>query len=222
MASDRQMPKTQEYFQNPLYWDVIYGYIQANSEWDGVEGHPRVLPKSKAVFSRIAAQFKMSRQTVSNKFADLENGRKGKQGLGLIKKLDNGDYELRILDNEIATLIDSKTLRMLTSFCNDNVINIYIYLFGRWKASGEKDFVFTYEQLKKVIGIGDKSTSNNYIIKDIINVLCLMELLEIQADTELSDNGGYKTMFKVVKMRDNVTDKVAEALEARRVKNLDK
>ena len=50
----------------------------------------------------------------------------------------------------------------------------------------------------------------------------LMELLEIQADTELSDNGGYKTMFKVVKMRDNVTDKVAEALEARRVKNLDK
>ena len=77
-------------------------------------------------------------------------------------------------------------------------------------------------KVKKVIGIGYDSTSNNYIIKDILNVLCLMELLEIQADTELSDNGGYKTIFKVVKMRDSVTDKVAEALEARRVKNLDK
>ena len=210
MASDRQMPKTQEYFQNPLYWDVIYGYIQANSEWDGVEGHPRVLPKSKAVFSKIAAQFKMSRQTVSNKFADLENGRKGKQGLGLIKKLDNGDYELRILDNEIATLIDSKTLRMLTSFCNDNVINIYIYLFGRWKASGEKDFVFTYEQLKRVIGIGDKSTSNNYIIKDILNGLISMGLLELDVNTVLSNMGGYKTTFTVVKMQDKIIDTIEE------------
>ena len=200
MASDRQMPKTQEYFQNPLYWDVIYGYIQANSEWDGVEGHPRVLPKSKAVFSKIAAQFKMSRQTVSNKFADLENGRKGKQGLGLIKKLDN----------EIATLIDSKTLRMLTSFCNDNVINIYIYLFGRWKASGEKDFVFTYEQLKKVIGIGDKSTSNNYIIKDILNGLISMGLLELDVNTVLSNMGGYKTTFTVVKMQDKIVDTIEE------------
>ena len=67
-----------------------------------------------------------------------------------------------------------------------------------------------------------KSNKFIYIIKDILNVLCLIELLEIQADTELSDNGGYKTIFKVVKMRDSVTDKVAEALEARRVKNLDK
>ena len=223
MANERQIPKTKEYLSNPLYWDIVYGYIQTNSEWDGIPEHPRILPKKKAIFTKVGEYLGLSRQTVGKHFKDLENGQKNDgTGLNLIRKLENGDYEIAVLDAEVATLIDNNTLRVLTSACNEHTISIYVYLFSRWKASQEQEFVFTYEQLKKVIGIGYDSTSNNYIIKDILNVLCLMELLEIQADTELSDNGGYKTIFKVVKMRDSVTDKVAEALEARRVKNLDK
>ena len=30
MANERQIPKTKEYLSNPLYWDIVYGYIQTN------------------------------------------------------------------------------------------------------------------------------------------------------------------------------------------------
>lgn len=222
MANQRQIPKTKEYLCNPLYWDMVYGYIQTNSEWDGVKGHPRILPKKKANFTKIGKYLGMSRQTVSKKFSDLANGQKNKAGLHLIKKLENGDYEITILDSEISTLIDNNTLRVLTSALNNHTISIYIYLYGRWKANNKNDFIFTYEQLKKVVGIGDKSTSTNYIIKDIINVLILMELLEIKVETDLSEDGGYRTIFKVINMKDKVTDKIAELLEEKRVKKLDK
>ena len=222
MADKRQIPKAKEYLCNDLYWDIVYGYIQTNSEWDGVKGHPRVLPKKKAKFTKIGEYLGLSRQTVSKRFQDLEGGQKNKPGLHLIKKLENGDYEIAILDNDIATLIDNNTLRVLTSAVNSKTISIYVYLYSRWKAGNEEPFVFTYEQLKKIVGIGDHSTSTNYIVKDILNVLILMELLELEVETELSENGGYKTIYKVVGMKDSVTDKIAELIEERRVKNLDK
>lgn len=216
MANERQIPKTKEFLCNPLYWDIVYGYIQVNSEWDGIKGHPRILPKKKAVFTKIGEYLGLSRQTVAKHFKDL-----GAEGLNLIKKLDNGDYEITILDNEVATLIDSHTLRMLTCACNDHTISIYVYLYSRWKASQEGGFIFTIEQLKKVIGIGCDSTSNNYIINAIINVLCLIGVLEIKVITALSDNGGYKTMFQVIGMKDKVDDKIAEAaLEERRLEKI--
>lgn len=224
MSNKRQIPKAKEYLCNPLYWDIVYGYIQVNSEWDGIEGHPRILPKKKAVFSKIGEYLGLSRQTVSKHFKDLENGQKNDgNGLNLIKKLESGDYEIAILDGEIATLIDNDTLRVLTSALNEYTISIYVYLYSRWKASKEQEYIFTYDQLKKIIGIGHDSTSNNYIIKDILNVLVTMNLLELDVDTTLlSENGGYKTVFKVKGMKDTITDYVAELIEKRRVKNLDK
>lgn len=224
MSSQRQIPQTKEYLCNPLYWDIVYGYIQANSEWDGIEGHPRILPRKKAVFSKIGGYLGLSRQTVSKHFLDLgEGSTKTGTGLNLIRKLENGDYEIEILDSKIATLINVDTLRVLTSALNEHTISVYVYLYSRWKANREKEFNFTYEQLKKIIGIGHDSTSNNYIIKDILNVLITMQLLTLEVDTSsLSDEGGYKTIFKVKKMNDTITDHIADLIEERRIKKLNK
>ena len=71
MANERQIPKTKEFLCNPLYWDIVYGYIQINSEWDGIKGHPRILPKKKAVFTKIGEYLGLSRQTVAKHFKDL-------------------------------------------------------------------------------------------------------------------------------------------------------
>ena len=217
MSSQRQIPQAKEYLCNPLYWDIVYGYIQVNSEWDGIEGHPRILPKRKAVFSKIGEYLGLSRQTVSKHFQDLgEGSTKNGTGLNLIRKLPNGDYEIEILDSKIATLINIDTLRVLTSAVNEHTISVYVYLYSRWKAS-KGSFSFTYEQLKKVIGIGSDSSSNNYIIKDILNVLALMQLLNFEVDTDvLAESGGYRTMFRVTGMKDTVTDIIAEKIEQRR------
>ena len=152
----------------------------------------------------------LSRQTTSKHFKDLEGG------LNLIKKLDNGDYEIAILDATIATLINNDTLRALTSVCNNYTISIYVYLYSRWKASKEKSFNFTYEQLKKVIGIGTNSTSNNYIIKDIINILCQMHLLEIETSIKISESGGCYTDIEVINMKDQIYDAIKENIERKK------
>lgn len=52
MSNERQIPKSKEYIANPLYWDVVYGYIQANSEWEGIQGHPRIFSKRKPILVR--------------------------------------------------------------------------------------------------------------------------------------------------------------------------
>lgn len=222
MANERQIPKTKEYFCNPLYWDMIYAYIQVNSEWDGVVGHPRIFPKKKANFTKIGEYLGLTRQTVSKRFQDLENGQKNKEGLNLITKLENGDYEIAILDNTVATLINNDTLRVLTSACNDYTISIYVYLYGRWMAQNQQEFKFTYEQLKQIINIGNKSSSNDYIIKDILNLLIMMELVTLKCNNELNENGGFKTVYSVVDMKNTVTDKIGELSEKAREERLAK
>lgn len=222
MANERQIPKTKEYFCNPLYWDVIYAYIQVNSEWDGVIGHPRILPKKKANFTKIGEYLGLTRQTVSKRFQDLEDGQKDKEGLNLIKKLENGDYEIAILDSNVATLINNDTLRVLTSSCNNYTISIYVYLYSRWMAQQQQEFKFTYDQLKQIIGIGSKSDSNDYIIKDILNLLIMMELIELKCNNELTENGGFKTVYSIIKMKDTVTDIIGEMSEQARIERLSK
>ena len=222
MANERQIPKTKEYFCNPLYWDIIYAYIQVNSEWDGVVGHPRIFPKKKVNFTKIGEYLGLTRQTVSKRFQDLENGQKNKEGLNLITKLENGDYEIAILDNTVATLINNDTLRVLTSACNDYTISIYVYLYGRWMAQNQQEFKFTYEQLKQIINIGNKSSSNDYIIKDILNLLIMMELVTLKCSNELNENGGFKTVYSVVDMKNTVTDKIGELSEKAREERLAK
>ena len=205
IKDSRQVLKAKEYLCNPLYWDVVYSYMQVNSEWDGVQGHPRIFPKRMANFSKISRELNITRQTVSKRMSDLEDGQKNKDGLHLIKKLENGDYELPILSPSIATLMPKETLRVLVSAFNEKTISIYVYLYGRWMASKEVPFKFTYSQLKTVIGLGTSSRSNDYIIKDILNILIKLELVSLKLDAELSD-GSYKTTYSVVQMGDTISD----------------
>ena len=95
-----------------------------------------ILTKKKAIFTKVGEYLGLSRQTVGKHFKDLENGQKNDgTGLNLIRKLENGDYEIAVLDAEVATLIDNNTLRVLTSACNEHTISIYVYLFSRWNRS---------------------------------------------------------------------------------------
>ena len=222
MANERQIPKIKEYFCNPLYWDMVYAYIQVHSEWDGVIGHPRVLPKKQANFTKIGEYLGLTRQTVAKRFQDLGQGQAGKEGLNLIKKVENGDYEITILDSNIATLINNNTLRALTSACSNYTISIYVYLYGRWMAQQQQEFKFTYEQLKQVIGIGSKSNSNDYIIQDILNLLIKMELIVLRCNSELNENGGFKTIYSIVDARNSVTDVIGEMCERDRIEKLTK
>lgn len=200
--NSRQVPKAAEFLSNKKYCDILYCYFQTISSWDEVEGHPRYFAKKEKNFSKIAETLGLSRQTVSSRFASLEQ-------LGLIKEDKiNGRYELLILAEDIASLIPAETVRILVNTMNENTISVYVYLLNRYYAAtcnGKQEFMFTKEQLKTVIGLSSATRSNDYIIDDKLNVLKKLGLLEYEArDDKDKITGDIKTHLYVTKMMNKI------------------
>lgn len=198
--NSRQMPKTREYLSNKLYYDVLYAYLQVISQWDGVKGHPRHIQKKDVMFTKIAKNLGKSRQTIAKKFKQL-------QELGLVLEKTNGDFELVILQPDVAELIPFKTLRIMANVFNDNAISAFIYLFNRYIANNCSPYIFTYEQLKSVIGISAQTRSNDYIIQDILLIMQKVGLIDLELKNIQDENTGeFKSIFCVKKVCNEVNE----------------
>ncbi len=118
----------------------------------------------------------MSRQTVSTKFKNLKE-------LGLVNELANGDYELRILEKELAFLVPYDTLKLITDALSENSVSTYVYLLNRYWANEGKPFQFTLEQIKSHIGICTTTRSNDNVITNILFVLEKIGLIKYSLTT---------------------------------------
>lgn len=96
----------------------------------------------------------------------------------------------------MAFLIPQDTLRQMVSTLNENTINTYVYLANRFIANGEKPFDFTIVSVKEFCGLGTKSSSNNYIITDILHILSLLGLIKYSL-TDIIENNVIKTYYKL-------------------------
>lgn len=196
----RQVPKTREYLANAKYCDILYCYFQNISTWDGVEGHPRIFTKKDKNFSKISEYLKISRQTVSKKFNNLIE-------LGLIRETDK-NFELIILEEDIASLIPVNTLKILVAAFNENAISVYIYLLNRYYAAvhnGQQEFMFTKEQLKGILGFSTNTRSNDYIIDGILTVLQKVGVIKVEARTKVDEyTGDIKTHLYLVKATNKI------------------
>lgn len=189
LVNSRQMPKERTYMADTRFSDRVYAWLQVHSE---KEGDVRWVHKSEASFETIASELKLSRQTVSKRMKALME-------MGLViynKQLKR--YELILLENDIAMLIEKNTLREMMSAMNDNTINIYVYLLNRYLINEEKPFDFTLEQVKMAIGL-KLSKNNNYIITDILNVLQRQGGLEYDIQTRY-DEDNYRTHYRILTM----------------------
>lgn len=74
---------------------------------------------------------------------------------------DEKYYKIIVFDKESANILQYKTLSILTNVLRPHVIDIYQYLFGRFKAADEKPYLVTVAQMKEYIGV---TTSNNAIV----------------------------------------------------------
>lgn len=191
----RQVPKIKEYLSLKKYCDVLYCYLQVISYFDE-ENKERYIPKKFINFTKIGEDLNISRQTVSTKFKNLKE-------MGLIIE-DPGKYVLANLDKEVAELVPFSTLRILTNTVKDNVISVYVYLLVRYRAEKEKPFIFTYEQIKKYVGIGE-SRGTDYIINDILLLLSKLDLLNYSMNIEVV-NGGPRSIYKVEGMNNKIED----------------
>lgn len=177
----RQIPKIQRICADKRYHDILYSYLQENSEWDGINGNPRYVEKNVVNFSKIGSELGISRQTVSTRFKHLVQ-------LGLVSDLNDGKYYLSILPAEVAALIPTQTLRLLLNTLSDNAISTYIYLLLRYYANKEKSFTFQLSDVKKYIGICANTRSNDDIITNILFVLQKIGLIKYSLTTAQSRN----------------------------------
>ena len=177
------MPSTSSVAREKDYCDLLYAWLQCNSERENMNDVVRRIHKSKIKWVSIEKDFTrtlsdgtvdkiMSRKTIAKYFKHLEDK-------GLIELNEENDYYyLTVLDSTEANLIEYNTLSKLMNVLQKNSINVYIYLFNRYYANGKSSFNATIKQIKDFIGIATTTTSNNIIIDDTLDILKRLGLLE--------------------------------------------
>ena len=181
--NSRQMPSTSSVAREKDYCDLLYAWLQCNSERENMNDVIRRIHKSKNKWVSIEKDFTrtlsdgtvdkvMSRKTIAKYFKHLEDK-------GLIELNEENDYYyLTVLVSTEANLIEYNTLSKLMNVLQKNSISVYIYLFNRYYANGKSSFIATIKQIKDFIGIATTTTSNNIIIDDTLDILKRLGLLE--------------------------------------------
>ena len=176
--NSRQIPNKREFISDKDYCDLLYAWLQCNSERLGPNEQGRYVPKSEVVFSRIEKDFTdsegnkvMNRKTISKYFNWLLE-----QELVIYNEKERR-YELKVLEANCASLIEYKTLSTLMNVLKRHSISIYVYLYNRYYAN-KGEYVITIKQIKDMIGIATSTTSNNIIVSDTLNILKRLQLLD--------------------------------------------
>ena len=188
----RQVPKVKQICADKRYYDVLYAYLQCISSYDEKTGE-RTVSKKEVNFSKLAAAFNMSRQTVSKNFNNLVD-------LGLVTKKDDDYFLISELANDIASLVPYKTLKLITDTLSEHSINTYVYLFNRYYANGCKGFQFTLAQVKENIGICSTTRSNDDTITNILYVLEKLGLIKYHLSTNELDDTSFKNIKTIYEL----------------------
>lgn len=186
--NSRQIPSTSAIIREKDYCDLLYAWLQCNSERINATSTGRRINKSLVKWVAIEKDFTrtlsdgttekvMSRKTIAKYFKHLEEK-------GLIQLQSDGYYYLTVLDDDEANLIEYNTLSKLINVFQKNSLSIYIYLFNRYYASGFQPFIATIKQIKDFIGIATTTTSNNIIVDDTIDILKRLGLLDYKIKFE--------------------------------------
>ena len=191
--NSRQMPSTSAIVREKDYCDLLYAWLQCNSERISVNSKGRRIAKSKIKWTAIEKDFTrvlidgstekvMSRKTIAKYFQHLIDRE-------LVFEQNDEFYYLTVLDNDDANLIECETLSKLMNVFKNDSISIYIYLFNRYCATGYQPVIITHKQIKEHIGIATSTTSNNLIITDTLEILQRLGLIKYRVFTE--DNKSY-------------------------------
>lgn len=179
--NSRQMPKQSAITKEKDYCDLLYAWLQCNSERESIVSSQRRIEKKSVKWVAIERDFTrtstdgevekvMTRKTIAKYFNHLVD-------VGLVYE-ENEYYYLTVLDQDSGHLIEYTTLMKLMNVLQKNSISIYIYLFNRYCANGYEPFIATLKQIKDYIGIATSTTSNNMIIDDTLDILKRLGLLD--------------------------------------------
>lgn len=180
--NSRQIPKAKAITSDKDYCDLLYTWLQCNSERVDTTTRGRRISKRECKWQTIEKSMTridsegreikmMARKTIAKYFTALIEK-------GLV--VDEGDeyYYLTVLENDEACLIENGTLMKLLNIFQRNCISIYAYLIHRYWGAGQSPYQITISSIKEHIGIATSTTSNNLIIDDTLDILARLGLIE--------------------------------------------
>lgn len=178
------MPSTSSIAREKDYCDLLYAWLQCNSERGAMDKPDRRIAKNKIKWTAIERDFTrrgpdgteekaMTRKTIAKYFKHLED-------TGLVVLGDDDYYYLTVLQQGEAWLIEYNTLSKLMNVLQKNSLSVYIYLVNMYYAAGNTPFQATIKNIKDFIGIATATTSNNIVINDTLDILKRLGLLDFQ------------------------------------------
>lgn len=197
----RQMPCRRDITSEKNYCDILYAWIQCNSERATLHSTDRYISKQKVKFTNIEREMVdsegksiMNRKTISKYFHWLVEK-------GFLVEEDK-NYRITVLGKDEANIIYYKTLSVLVNVFQRHSIDIYQYLYGRYCACERKPFFVTIPMIKDFIGMSTKTTSNNAKVTDTLNILKRLGLLEYEYKWVDKD----KEQIQITKVLDRLPD----------------
>lgn len=181
----RQVPSMKTLTCEKDYCDLLYAWIQCNSERVGPTSAQRKIDKKKVKFTKIESDFTretdgevvkiMSKYSISKYFKKLIEW-----GLIYEEEKDDDYYYITLLAPEDANLIEYRTLEKMMNVLQKRAISIYVFLYNQYLACGQQHYFISLGKIKNYIGIADSTSSNNHIIVDTFDILQNMGLLSFE------------------------------------------
>ena len=178
----RQIPTERSITKEKDYCDLLYAWIQCNSERVSPTSSQRRIRKSETKFVNIekamTRKIGMEEEKIMSKYTISKYFKKLVEWNMIYEKPDDKEYYyLQVLDAESASLIEYNTLVTLTNVLRRYAVTVYVYLYNRYFANQKTSYNLVLSDIKKYIGISTNTASNNGIIVDIFDILQRLGLL---------------------------------------------
>ena len=181
--NSRQIPTNSSITAAKEYCDLLYAWLQCNSERITPDSEGRRIPKKSVKWVAIERDFTrtlsdgtvdkvMARKTIAKYFEYLIQK-------GLVTEGQDDFYYITVLPSDSAHLIEYHTLYKLMNVLQKHSLSIYVYLFNRYYANGCQPVIITMSQIKNYVGVATTTTSNNGFIDDTIDILKRLRLLDM-------------------------------------------
>lgn len=181
--NSRQIPTNSSITSAKQYCDLLYAWLQCNSERITPDSEGRRIPKKSVKWTAIERDFTrtlsdgtvdkvMARKTIAKYFEYLVQK-------GLVTEGQDDFYYITVLPSDSAHLIEYKTLYKLMNVLQKHSLSIYVYLFNRYYSNGCQPVIVTMSQIKNYVGAATTTTSNNGFIDDTIDILKRLKLLDM-------------------------------------------
>lgn len=209
----QRIPTEETFLKNKNLSDLIYGYLKVMSHCafyeDGVV-YQRI-ERSLVTAPKIIDYYKKESQERKAPFSEntIRKYIKALVGIEYLRPATIKSKNYYIIENCVSHFAEMpyETLRFLINVCTPNVIKIYAYLKYKYSTychfGYQNKFRFSQKSLCEVLGYNASNEEPIQQVKDILNILIALELIEIHQEYTKTNTGNTTQYYLLDKVNDD-------------------